>query len=76
MSEALQLNNGFKMVNLKIMVPDSKYCCEWRGLNSPQCQFFDNHGGHATCSMGFEIDDDSSDGGYLKSPACLDLLVD
>lgn len=71
------LNNGYKMVNLKIMVPDSTHCCKLTGANNPNCQFFDNYGGHATCSMGFTLDKELRDvDGYLKPSACVDLLVD
>lgn len=70
-------NNGYKMVNLKIMVPDSDYCCQLTGYNTPHCQFFDNYGGHATCSMGFTLDTNLPDvDWYLKPPACKDLLMD
>lgn len=69
--------SGYKMVNLKILVPDSKHCCQLTGVHPPHCQFFDNYGGHATCSMGFELDKNLRDvDGYLKPPACLDLLKD
>ncbi len=75
MSEVM--NNGYKMVNLKILVPDSNHCCQLTGVNTPHCQFFDNYGGHATCSMGFILNDELRDvDGYLRPPACLDLLVD
>lgn len=68
---------GFKMVNLQIMVPDGEFCCKFRAEDSYSCQFFDNEGGHPTCAMDLgspEIHEKSW--GYVKPHACLDLLVD
>jgi len=72
-----KINNGYKMVNLKILVPDGDFCCKLSGVNTPHCGFFDNHGGHATCSMDVGSPElNALREGYLKPPACSDLLKD
>ncbi len=77
MNEELKLSNGFKMVNLKILVPEGEFCCKLSGVNSPHCQFFDNQGGHGTCSMDLGSPElNAYQEGYLKPRACVDLIVD
>ena len=59
-----------KTVNYPIVVPNSKYC--WKGHFV--CQFFDNEGGHSTCTLGFwEPKRDRKTGWILKPPKCRDL---
>jgi len=64
---------GFKMVNLQILVPEGNYCCFFRAEDSYSCQFFDNEGGHPTCAM--DVGSPVLEGwGYVKPHACADLL--
>lgn len=80
MSEAIinrRKKEGFKMVNLQIMVPDGEFCCKFRAEDSYACQFFENESGQPTCAMELgspEIHEKSW--GYVKPCACLDLLND
>ena len=57
---------SFKNVAMIVRVPNSKYCAQFQGMDSPHCEYFDNYGGRPTCSKGFDHHEKCDDGhGYL-----------
>ena len=57
----------YKIVNMPIQVPDGDYC--WGNENRSICDYFDNEGGHPTCSL-FNIDELHCKDGVLKPDEC------
>lgn len=58
------------IVNMPIQVPSGIYCWEFHG-DREICEHFDNTGGHATCSLGFDIFNKDLHNGVEKPRECM-----
>ena len=59
-----------------ITVPKGKYCFSYGPSPTSMCQYYDNEGGHSTCTAGFDIQrKDEIDDGVLKPKQCACLEI-
>ena len=65
------------MAKLALRVPDGQYC--WNPMATSSyteiCQFFDNEGGNARCTI-FRVSlEEGKKGKYLRPKCCVDKLL-
>jgi hypothetical protein len=65
----------YKIIKVPVTVPRGPYCWQFSGgINTPICEYFDNEGGHNTCTLGLGwYIKERDDAGVLKAKECRKL---